>query len=276
MKEDLMARAQHGNGLVPLAKFWSHEDRKSAMFSYVETKEHLRAIGALDETSGRHPQVRVANYMLGPLNCGWFSSTMSRCCLNECEVLMREVEDHVRAPMVEPDVLISVASNLSTSSADAPRHLPSALLKRLHAIAAKRGGQVPLHGRLFAEWLHLAFPNECPFPHVVTDGAVHTSSHWYSNGNGEEHILTAEAQADEIRLISAQGDELHVGPDHWGSRPWVEDEVLHMPVSHGWGGSWLAGSARVSLFFGMGVFLLRLARASAREDAGCSRGEKFS
>merc|ERR1719197_1201415 len=40
------------------------------------------------------------------------------------------------------------------------------LLNRLDSIAAMHGGSVPLHGRLFAQWMHLAYPRECPFPHV--------------------------------------------------------------------------------------------------------------
>jgi len=33
---------------------------------------------------------------------------------------------------------------------------------------------VPLHGRLFAQWLHYVFPHECPFPHK--NGAVSAST----------------------------------------------------------------------------------------------------
>merc|ERR1712129_345286 len=40
------------------------------------------------------------------------------------------------------------------------------LLSRLQEIANHHQGQVPLHGRLFMQWLHHAFPTECTFPHV--------------------------------------------------------------------------------------------------------------
>merc|ERR1719230_2317521 len=126
MKEDLMTRDKHGTGLVPLAVFhtsWKPEVQHT--FAYLETVEHLRAIGALDETSARHPQVRIANYVIGPANCGAHSSTMTLCCPNECEPLMREIEDEVRAPTAAADRLIGFVGNMSSASVDAPRSLPS-------------------------------------------------------------------------------------------------------------------------------------------------------
>ena len=36
----------------------------------------------------------------------------------------------------------------------------------MEQVASHHGGKVPLHGRLFAQWLHHAFPRECPYPHV--------------------------------------------------------------------------------------------------------------
>merc|ERR1719487_3173194 len=39
---------------------------------------------------------------------------------------------------------------------------------RLEEIAAQNeDGLVPIHGRLFAQWLHYAFPRDCPYPHVA-------------------------------------------------------------------------------------------------------------
>ena len=36
----------------------------------------------------------------------------------------------------------------------------------------RNGGEVPLHGLLFAQWLHYAFPNECPHPRVLEISAA--------------------------------------------------------------------------------------------------------
>jgi len=267
-----MALSRGGSGLVPLAKFWSHDDRTSqARFQYVETIEHLRAIGALDETSGRHPQVRIPNYVLAPLNCGGYSSAISRCCLNECEFVMKDLEMQVGAPMAAPEALIGVVSNLSTSSVDSPRRLPLGLARRLHAIAAERSGQVPLHGRVFAEWLHLAFPNECPFPHSVDDGALRTHGHWSADGVADKQLLSKEEMAKQQRLFNASEDELHAGPEDFGARPWV-DETLHFPVPRNSRGTLLAGPAQAALLLAMGALLVRIARASVQEGG---KGPKF-
>ena len=40
------------------------------------------------------------------------------------------------------------------------------LERRLSDIADHHGGMVPLHGRLFAQWLHHLHPHECPYPHM--------------------------------------------------------------------------------------------------------------
>merc|ERR550514_1170682 len=39
------------------------------------------------------------------------------------------------------------------------------LQMQLDHIADAHKGKVPLHGRLFGQWMHRAFPRECPFPH---------------------------------------------------------------------------------------------------------------
>merc|ERR1719323_3061737 len=53
----------------------------------------------------------------------------------------------------------------STLDDDFPPPLTAALQQQLEQIAAAHSGEVPLHGRLFAQWLHYAFPRECAFPH---------------------------------------------------------------------------------------------------------------
>jgi len=39
------------------------------------------------------------------------------------------------------------------------------LRSRLEQVAESHGGHVPLHGRLFKQWLHHVFPLDCPYPH---------------------------------------------------------------------------------------------------------------
>merc|ERR1712048_1223009 len=59
-----------------------------------------------------------------------------------------------------------VLANHSSPLDDNIVKLSPGMKDQLHDIArASPGGLVPLHGRLFAQWLHYAFPRECPFPH---------------------------------------------------------------------------------------------------------------
>jgi diadenosine tetraphosphatase ApaH/serine/threonine PP2A family protein phosphatase len=88
------------------------------------------------------------------------------CCTDECEAVWRRLEWELAAPSAAPARIAEVVSSLPSATVDAPRNLSAALLTRLEEIAVFHGGHVPLHGRLFVQWLHHAYPRECPFPHV--------------------------------------------------------------------------------------------------------------
>ena len=71
-------------------------------------------------------------------------------------------------------------ANLSSSTVQAPRNLSQTLLRRLDEIALGHDGTVVLHSRLFAQWMHQAFPRECPYPHV-TGTIVHERVEGFEN-----------------------------------------------------------------------------------------------
>merc|ERR1740123_2936722 len=79
---------------------------------------------------------------------------------------MRHVERHIASSSATPARIAEVVSSLHSDTVDAPRNLSASLHARLDEIAAFHGGHVPLHGRLFAQWMHHAYPRECSFPHV--------------------------------------------------------------------------------------------------------------
>merc|ERR1740122_621687 len=132
----------------------------------MESVEYLRNQGVLDETDPEHPSVVIPNYMNSRMNCLTASEFYAVCCLNECDELLGKIEVHIASPVAEPSRIIGVVSGLQSDTVDAPRNLSSSLLSRLNQIAGNHAGQVPLHGRLFAQWLHHAYPRECPFPHI--------------------------------------------------------------------------------------------------------------
>jgi len=176
MASELKGLDLMGSGRVPLDKFYSQP--KSANYVFSESTEYLQQIGALDEVGDVKPQVRIANYLTGPSNCIASSTFFSVCCLSECEGLMRELEQKIRAPTASADQILGLVGNMSSSSVEAPRDLPEKLVDKLWVIAERHQGKVPLHARLFAQWMHFVFPSECPYPRAVEDTAVFRPSHW--------------------------------------------------------------------------------------------------
>jgi len=216
MTADLRGLDLMGSGRVSLDKFYSQP--KSADYVFTESTQYLRQIGALDEADGVKPQVRIANYLMGPSNCIASSSFFSVCCLSECEGLMKELEQKIQAPTASAVQLLSLVGNMSSSSVEAPRELPEPLVAKLWTIAERHNGKVLLHARLFAQWMHFAFPSECPYPHVVEDTTVLTPGHW----SGQQQATDEERQ----RCIS----EFEVQPEAAMGEPllsqWDDEEVL--------------------------------------------------
>ena len=139
--------------------------------------------------------VIISNYLQGASNCIVTTANYFVCCLNECEEILNEIEAWVGAPVADPkDILIPLAS-LSNFEDEAPQ-LAGALTKQLQQIADTHGGRVPLHGRLFAQWLHFVFPHECPYPQ--TSGSVDplSAAEWMANAF---ELISAELQATGIR-----------------------------------------------------------------------------
>jgi hypothetical protein len=193
MKAHLVELDPEGLGRVPLGLFYAQP--KGASYHFSESSDYLRKIGALDETVPGKPQVFIANYVAGPSNCIASSSYYSVCCLSECAEILGDLERHISAPTASPEaVLAFVGHDLETV-------LPQGLEEKLRAIATHHGGEVPLHGRLFAQWLHFAFPHECPYPSVVESATALTASQWLdgrsvaSTEERKQHATSASAGA---------------------------------------------------------------------------------
>merc|ERR1719210_1035258 len=162
----LAALAWKGTGRVPLSDFYMvGQGRK---WNFRQPVEYLRHVGALDESDPRRLSVVIPNYVYSMNNCLASSSFFSVCCTNKCERLMSHVEREIAAPIASPQRLAEVVAALPSDFVDAPRELPASMLSRLREIGdLHRNGKVPLHSRLFAQWMHHAYPQECPFPHSV-------------------------------------------------------------------------------------------------------------
>mmetsp|Transcript_72947 Transcript_72947/g.206970 ORF Transcript_72947/g.206970 Transcript_72947/m.206970 type:complete len:496 (+) Transcript_72947:3-1490(+) len=262
MRASLIALDPAGTGRVPLSRFYSQPE--TADYQFTESIEYLRETGALDEIAGSSPMVRIANYMAGPSNCVAHSSYFSVCCLSDCHALMNELEGQLQAPAALPERLIGLVANLSSPSVDAPRQLSDALQAKLRAVAERHGGTVPVHGRLFAQWMHFAFPSECPYPHIAEDTAVLTPAHW--RGTHREKTASWEERQRHIEAPA----EL-VGPADVLELVWSDEEVLLLQQAHVERGA-LGKATRLAAQLVMLCALIRTAFATCRTVADASNG----
>jgi len=191
MKTRLINLGDGGVGRVPLADFYKSSIDDNT-FEFQESESYLRELGALDESDPSHPSVIIPNYIQSATNCIASESLYSVCCLNECEQLMSHLEKEIDAPEAEPSRIASIVSKLSSSTVEAPRTLSPTLLGRLDEAAAHHGGTVQLHGRLFGQWMHNAFPRECPLPHVSGTTNPSTPDEWMSEKGKDSFASKSE------------------------------------------------------------------------------------
>merc|ERR1712039_599952 len=88
---------------------------------------------------------------------------------------------------------------------EAPRTLPAGLVSKLHGIAAKHKGVVPIHGRLFAQWLHFAFPLECPYPHAAVRSSSVIPGLWLAAGIKK---MSSSLSGNDSTIASWSDEEL--------------------------------------------------------------------
>jgi len=155
----------NGSGRVRIADFYGSA-LNDGNWQFVETTEYLEQLGVLDTHDPNIPRVIIPNYINSPSNCVAGSKYYSVCCINECEDLVDSLEHRFQTPAVAPKDVIDAVTSLPSSTVPAGRELQSILVARLEEIAKHHGGKVPLHGRLFMQWMHHAYPRECPYPHM--------------------------------------------------------------------------------------------------------------
>jgi hypothetical protein len=165
MMKSLMSLDRGDTGRVILGHFYSDHKQKEYMFR--ESEKHLKDIGALDDSVPGSPKVLSTNYVYSSSNAKLFFGKMAFMCMNSCSKLMNAVEMDVQSPFASPKHLVQLVHNLRARiGTPMPQSLASLLEGKLFEIAGKYGGEVPLHGRLFAQWLHFAFPFDCPYPQL--------------------------------------------------------------------------------------------------------------
>lgn len=134
-------------------------------YQFTESLSYLIEMGIADPSTGA---IRIPNYVLGPSNCIARQGHVKTCCLSECEAIFSEIQAAARKPYVEVDDVLQIMAHMAKD--DALFELSKSAVTDLHRSAALVGGSLALHSAVFLEWMHKAFPNECP--HLTSQEAV--------------------------------------------------------------------------------------------------------
>lgn len=218
IKKKLTDLDPSGTGRVPLSSFY--RSSMEGEWRFGESEAYLRELGALDDSSAwRGPQVIIPNYLLAASNCIIASTYYLVCCVNECEALLSRVEDSIKSPVATVEELIPVVEGLS----EPPKPLTTALDSQLRRIAETHKGKIPLHGRLFSQWMHYAFPQECPFPHPKGKATARTPLEF-----GDAFVASPQEMKKHAKkkvLLKAMPENLPT-EEQWGMSQWLHEEEL--------------------------------------------------
>mmetsp|Transcript_72041 Transcript_72041/g.182174 ORF Transcript_72041/g.182174 Transcript_72041/m.182174 type:complete len:627 (+) Transcript_72041:3-1883(+) len=228
----------NGTGRVRLRDFYeSYVNNGDWQFS--ERIDYLRQLGVLDESEPSVPRVIVPNYLNMQANCLNVSSFFDLCCNDPCEDLLDHLESKIRAPHASTDEIIALVSKLPSAHLSGDRVLPSSLVKMLGEVAEHHNGMVPLHGRLFAQWMHFAYPRDCAYPHIAGSTKLMTGHEWHEETGTKAALTTSEVKqylesmprpedfdlAPEEAGFSQEEDEEMCGTAMWMPEEELVDEV---------------------------------------------------
>jgi len=196
LKSQLKSQESAKPGRVRLVDFYKMGLQGAWEFN--EKLAFLRDTGMLDESDPSTPLVIMPNYVQARTNCLAVSSFYAVCCPNECEDLMQGLEAEIAGSTARPARIAKIVAKLSSATSKGPRVLAKPLMQRLQDIAGHHRGEIPLHGRLFAQWMHHAFPRECPYPHAGGTATAQTADEWMLQTGQADSTLSKEEMLTEI------------------------------------------------------------------------------
>jgi len=197
-----------GTGRIKLRDFYASV-KEHHFWNFKEHPEFLKQAGVLDDSDPSSPRVIIPNYFNMPSNCfNPPTALYAICCIDKCEALIDHVESEIQAPHATPERIVRVVSALPSASVPANRTLPQELVARLERVAQQHDGVVPLHGRLFSQWMHFAYPRECSYPHAAGTTKLMSSEEW-SRATGMKSSLEGEElerYVEQLRSLDEPAD----------------------------------------------------------------------
>jgi len=224
LKNALTKLEYAGSGRVKLSDFY--RPSLDGSWQFQESVPYLRQLGALDESDSNSMSVIMVNYLHSQTNCIASSGYYSVCCKDECESLIGQLEEKIASPEALPDAIEKIVTNMPSATVDSSRKLSAKMLQLLEDIAAQNHGTVPLHGRLFAQWMHRVYPRECPYPHKSGTTRQQTGEEWLLE-TGVESLATNDEMFQFMKNASATPK----AAEDTEFMPWsTEEELLgHRP-----------------------------------------------
>jgi len=168
LKAKLVAIEEGNNtGCVRLSDFYARSLNPKDGWQFTESPAYLQELGALDDSNPENMRLIIPNYINAPGNCVPSSKYYMACCISECEQLRVQVETAVEQPDGSPEAIAAIVKKMLSDGQGSKGGLSSSLLQRLIDISEVHNGRVPLQSRLFAQWMHFVYPQQCPFPHIA-------------------------------------------------------------------------------------------------------------
>eukprot|EP00930_Biecheleria_cincta_P026950 TRINITY_DN1893_c0_g1_i6.p1 TRINITY_DN1893_c0_g1~~TRINITY_DN1893_c0_g1_i6.p1 ORF type:complete len:619 (-),score=125.74 TRINITY_DN1893_c0_g1_i6:12-1763(-) len=232
LHQTLLEHEEHPNtGRIRLGDFYGLAVNHGK-FQFSESVSYLRQLGALDESEPSNLRVMIPNWIYGPNNCLASSGYYAVCCIDVCDGYMNKLERELGSHDASAEQLLQVVAALPDPAADLGgknRTVSPALQRRLEEIAEHHNGRVPIHGRLFAQWMHHVHPRWCPYPHMSGTIAPRRAE--------EQEAVTGmkvSAQSDEIRqhMEQSEGRKSSAPTDGMCSSMWSMEEELVDSVAH--------------------------------------------
>lgn len=199
-------------GRVDLSRFYAaslYEEK----WQFSESVDYLRDLGALD-ASRQQPAVVVSNYLLGASNCIGTSRFYAQCCVDPCDQLIAKLEKALAAP--------SAPAASVAAAVQAVLPAPAPTQHSLEEIA--HNGLVVIHGRLFSQWMHHAYPQECPMPPSVGLRLRQELPKDFTLRTGQDYIATEK----EMKHFAPTKSDVKVMKDDMKDckLPWTSGEEL--------------------------------------------------
>jgi hypothetical protein len=225
LKSALVKMDSSGTGRVKLSDFY--QPSLGGSWQFQESVAYLRHVGALDESDADSKSVIIVNYLHSHANCIASSGYFSVCCKDECESLLGHLEENIAAPEARPATIAALVENLPSPTVNRSRKLSPHLVARLDDIAALHDGMVPLHARLFSQWMHHAYPRECPYPHVSGTTSQQSLDDWALE-TGLEGVASEEEMREFTtnRTENVEAKEPEESDRIMACLPWSPEEEL--------------------------------------------------